>query len=74
MNPSVRFYYAVQGAVERCWPTRLCFPPPPSLLVKERRKIKLLAAIGTFPALGTPTPDPAALPHVLQPGLSAACI
>lgn len=52
MNPSVQFYYSVQGAVERCCPAWLCFPPPPSLLVKERGKIKLLAAIGTFPALG----------------------
>lgn len=35
MNPSVQFYYSVQGAVERCCPTQLCFPPPPSLPVKE---------------------------------------
>lgn len=74
MNPSVQFYYSAQDAVERCCLMRLCIPPPPSLLVKERRKIKVLAAIGTFPALGTPAPDPAALLHVLQPGLLAACI
>lgn len=69
-NESLRIVLLLSS---RCSRKMLCFPPPPSALVKERRKMELLAATSTFPALGTPAPEPAALPHVLQPGLLAVC-